>query len=84
MYYRGEGVPQDYQKALRWFLKGADERWDQALYAAGYMYHEAIGVEQDYKKAMEYYRLAAEQGYAPAHFGIGRLYESQSSGPRLS
>ena len=66
MYYKGQGVPQDYEEALRWFKEAAEQGDAQAQYCLGLMYHKGQGVSQDYEEALRWYKEAAEQGDAQA------------------
>jgi TPR repeat protein len=62
MYYRGEGVPQDYAEALRWYGKSADQGYARAQYNLGHMHYHGQGVRQDHAEAFLLYRKAADQG----------------------
>ena len=68
MYSNGQGVEQDYKKAVEWYRKAAEQGHADAQNNLGFMYYTGQGVEQDYKKAVEWYRKAAEQGHADAQF----------------
>ncbi|MBI1956368.1 MAG: sel1 repeat family protein [Acidobacteria bacterium] len=59
MYYKGEGVPQDYAVAAKWFRKAAEggNPWSQAKLGA--LYYEGKGVPQDYVQAHMWANLAA-------------------------
>jgi hypothetical protein len=74
MYYRGEGVPQDYAEALRWYNKAADQGDAKAQYGIGYMYYEGQGMPQDYAEALRWYRRAADRGDVHAQQAIGSVY----------
>jgi len=62
MYYRGEGVPQGYQEAMKWFRKAAEQGFQHAQVYLGLMYYYGGGVPQDHQLAVKWYKLAAEQG----------------------
>jgi len=67
MYKTGCGVPQqDYQKAMEWLRKAADQEYASPQYSIGLMYKSCQGVPQDYQKAMEWFRKAAEKGLSDA------------------
>jgi TPR repeat protein len=66
MYYKGEGVPQDYTEVAKWFRLAADQGNSEAQYSLGVMYHEGEGVPQNSTEAAKSYRLAANQGYTQA------------------
>ncbi len=78
MYGNGEGVFQDYAKAVKWFRKAAEQGDGEAQYTAQYnlgiMYDKGQGVPQDYAKAVGWYRKAAEHGVANAQFSVGVMY----------
>ncbi len=62
MYDNGEGVPQDYAEAVKWYRLAAEQGDASAQYNLGIMYINGKGVPQDYAEAVKWYRLAAEQG----------------------
>ena len=64
MYDNGQGVPQDYAEAVKWYRLAAEQGDVAAQYNLGIMYDNGDGVPQDYKEAVKWYRLAAEQGDA--------------------
>ena len=74
MYSDGEGVPQDYVEAVKWYRKAADQGHVGAQGKLGAMYHFGQGVPQDYVKAVKWWRKAADQGNATAQFNLGRMY----------
>ena len=75
MYRYGEGVEQDYTKALEWYNKAVNAGNASAMYSIGYMYDYGEGVEQDYSKALEWYNKAANAGNSAAMNNIGYMYE---------
>ena len=75
IYRYGEGVEQDYTKALEWYNKAANAGNATAMYNIGYMYDYGEGVEQDYSKALEWYNKAANAGNSAAINNIGYMYE---------
>ena len=74
MYFKGLGGNQDYKKALRFFLKSAENENANAQNNLGYMYTYGVGVEKDYSKAKNYLQAAAVQGNSTAQVGLGSLY----------
>ncbi len=76
MYAKGQGMSQDYKKAVVWYLKAAEQGDADAQTSLGVMYNVGQGVAQDYKKAVEWYRKAAEQGAANAQSNLGVMYTS--------
>ena len=74
MYRKGQGVPQDYAEALRWYRKAADQGDADAQYSLGNMYRKGQGVPQDYAEALHRYRAAADKGDANAQYALGFMY----------
>lgn len=74
MYANGEGVPQDYTEAMRWYRKAADQGDDLAQFSIGEMYANGHGVPQNYAEALRRYLKAADQGNIAAQFSIGEMY----------
>ncbi|MCH5328112.1 MAG: sel1 repeat family protein [Coprobacter sp.] len=73
-YYKGEGVKQNYSKAIEWFNKSANQDFSPAQFNLGNIYRLGHGVNKDYSKAKEWYLLAANQGNAGAQFNLGCMY----------
>jgi TPR repeat protein len=59
MYRTGQGVPQGYQEALKWYRKAAKQGLPQAQSNLGVMYDLGQGVPQDYVRAHMWYSIAA-------------------------
>jgi TPR repeat protein len=89
MYDKGQGVPQDYAEAMKWYRKAAEQgnakavKWyrkaaeqglPEAQFNLGLMYDKGQGVPQDYAEAVKWYRKAAEQGFAEAQTNLGIMY----------
>ena len=68
---KGQGVPQDYKTAVKWYRLAAEQGYVRAQYNLGLMYANGQGVPQDYKTAVKWFRLAAEQGNADAQYNLG-------------
>ena len=43
MYYFGDGVPQDYQEAVKWYRKAAEQELAKAQFTLGAMYGNGEG-----------------------------------------
>jgi len=80
-YYKGQGVKQDYEKAVIWYRKAADQKFAKAQYNLGMMYAKGKGVSRDTKEAAKWCTKAAEQGNTDAQYFMGLLY-SVSSPPK--
>ncbi|NNL87139.1 MAG: sel1 repeat family protein [Myxococcales bacterium] len=75
MYLYGDGVEQNAERAVEWFLKAALQGHVEAQYNLGKAFSEGIGTGADREAAEKWYRLAAEQGSAEAQFRLGRLLD---------
>jgi len=62
MYRLGEGVPQDYQEARKWYTKAAEQGEAYAQYALGRLYAEGDGVPKDLVQSHKWFNIAAAQG----------------------
>ncbi len=82
MYYKGQGAPQDYTIALKWFRLAAQQDYAPAQYNLGVMYIKGAGVLRDDSEALRWFLVAAQQDYAPAQFNIGWIYEKSIEVPQ--
>jgi hypothetical protein len=82
MYSHGQGVPQDYNEALRWRRKAADQGYAGGEDGLGYIYLHGLGVPQDYAEALRWYRKAADQGDAMGQNSLALMYEQGLGAPR--
>ncbi|CAG8579331.1 22927_t:CDS:10 [Dentiscutata erythropus] len=82
MYWRGEGVVQNNQTALEWFIRGAKKARckNPASYNGlglmnleGLKHYDKVLVEKNHERAMEYFKLAAEE-YPDAQVNLGLMY----------
>lgn len=74
LYYHGQGVPQDYGEALRWFEKSADQNDPSGQYHVGVMYYYGNAVTQDYREAVRLFREAADHDYPTAQDQLGTMF----------
>lgn len=74
LYVEGQGIPQDYEKALSSFKASAKNGYAVAQYYMGQMYENGYGVDRDYETAYDWYYKAAEQDFAPALNQLGYLF----------
>ena len=58
MYYIGDGIPQDYGEAFKWYRKAAQQGYASAQFYLGWMYENGEGVDQSYVTAHVWYNLA--------------------------
>jgi len=90
MYDNGQGVPEDYAEAVRWYRLAveqsvadavkwyrltADQNDTHAQINLGAMYDNGQGVPQDDAEAVKLYRLSAEQSVADTQNNLGIMYE---------
>tara|TARA_B100001057_G_scaffold79655_1_gene74802 strand:+ start:1898 stop:2446 length:549 start_codon:yes stop_codon:yes gene_type:complete len=75
MYQNGEGVPQNYSKAVKWFRKAAEQGDSNAQYRLGLKYSVGHGVPQDYSEAAKWHYKSAEQGNTGAQLSLARMYD---------
>jgi TPR repeat protein len=74
-YFEGTGgLPQDYEQAVYWYRKAAEQEYAQAQHKLGGAYAQGNGVDQNYEQAVYWYRKAAEQEYAQAQSNLGVCY----------
>jgi hypothetical protein len=74
MYANGDGVPQDYAEAIRWYRPAAYGGGAEAQSSLGSMYANGRGLPQDDAEAVRWYKLAAYQGLASAQANLGVMY----------
>lgn len=74
-YLNGDGITQDYSKAIEWFQKAADENFAPAQDMLGFMYNNGHGVNQDHSKACEWFQKSAEQNYCEAQNNLAAMYK---------
>jgi TPR repeat protein len=66
MYYNGEGVPQDYKKAVKWYRKSAEQGHAMAQSNLGLMYMSGTRLPQDYITGYAWISVAKANGYVTA------------------
>ena len=82
MYYYGNGVTQDMEKAAEWQARAAAQGNVSAEYVLGLMYSTGEGVHKDKEKAVEWISKAAEQGLAEAQHALGMMYRAGEDVPQ--
>ncbi len=63
MYFRGEGVSQNYIGAVSWYRRAAEQGYVEAQFSLGVMYGMGFGVSRNPNESLKWYRKAAEQGH---------------------
>jgi len=74
-YYNGDGVPQDYVEALKWYRRAADKDIAIAQRTVGLMYYSGLGVEQNIAEALMWFVKAGEGGDVYAQWFMGAANE---------
>jgi TPR repeat protein len=82
LYYRGHGVPQDHNEALKWFRHAADHDDAAAQFYLGVMFSKGQGAPQDDTEAAKWFRRAADLGEAQAQYNLGLFYATGEAGER--
>ena len=78
MHRDGQGVPQNFKEALRWFTKAAEQGHAGAQSNLGVMHQVGQGVPQNFKEVLRWYTKAAEQGNAMAQSKLGAVVHESS------
>lgn len=72
LYKYGIGCRLNFNKARKWFKKGAQLGNDKAAYSLGYLYLKGFGsIDQDYKKAVKWFK---KSNYPMANYWLGVCY----------
>ena len=66
MYFSGQGVPQDYKEAVKWYRRAAEQGSIEAQYNLGVSYRDGQGVPRNYAMAHMYWNIASESGHKNA------------------
>ncbi len=75
LFANGEGVDQDYEIAIKWYRRAAEQDHSDAQSQLGTIYFEGKFVAQDFKEAIKYWIGAAGHGNEVALYGLGVLYD---------
>lgn len=82
MYYKGQGVEQNYKEAFKWFTVSAQKGLSDAQFYLGLMYYDGKAVARNYSNALYLFLAAAKQGQTEAQFILGDMYISGQGVPR--
>ena len=84
MYQVGQGVSQDYEKAMQLYKQAADGGDSRAMNQIGYNYQLGeCGQKIDFEKAIKWYKKAAENGNSTAMDNLGCNYEFGECGLQI-
>lgn len=67
---------QDYDEAMRWYRKSADQGDCSAQFAIGRLYDQGAGVPVSHPVAAEWYLKSAKRGCNMAQYSLGQMYEN--------
>lgn len=74
-YWNGtNGVPQDYEKAVEYYIEAADLGNVDAIYSLGFCYATSTGIEYDAEKAEKLLAYAADNGNLNAAVKLGNYF----------
>lgn len=65
-YLMGKCVEQDFDLALSWLRRAAEQEHADAIWLCGKCYFYGLGIDEDKSKAFELYKMAAQHGSAGA------------------
>jgi len=71
-YAHGDGVPQDYARAVEYLRLSAAQGYARAENNLGAFYAQGLGLPQNNAEAAKWFRQAAEQGDPLAEFSLGQ------------
>jgi TPR repeat protein len=77
-YEEGYTVARDYDQAMAWYLRAAEEGSGRAMFHIGQMYWGGRGVESNLVKAAEWHEKAADADFAPSCNQVAWLYSVYS------
>ena len=81
-YYQGDGVPQNFAEAVKWYRKAAEQEHTNSQYMLGLMYDRGEGMPTVYVEAVAWYRKAAEKGHTKAQLELGKKYAEGKGVPQ--
>ena len=82
MYAEGDGIPKNYEEALKWFRLSAEQGNIGAKTNLGWMHDYGYGVPQDRKEAIRLYRHSAELGNIYAQYNLGIINDNGEGVPQ--
>ncbi|KAJ9132976.1 HCP-like protein [Pleurostoma richardsiae] len=74
MYMRGEGVEQNFDRALFWFDRGIAQGDAQSQYGMGLLLLHGYGIPQSTARAIDLFKASADQDWSFSQVELGVLY----------
>jgi TPR repeat protein len=81
-YKTGEGVVKNYEEAVNWYRKAAEQGFAGAQNNLAVMYEMGLGVPKDDSEAAKWFQRAAEKHEAHAQHSLGIMYRDGRGIPR--
>ena len=78
MYHQGQGVIQDYKKAVKWYRKAAQQGYARAQYNLATMYYQGYGVLKNEITARAWDLIATMNGLKQAKKRIDLIEKSMN------
>jgi len=78
-YIFGDGVPEDYEKAMEWLQRSANLGFPDSFLTMGELYFRGLGVESDLQEAWKYFRQAKLRGCKAASGWLKKVYRLRPS-----
>jgi uncharacterized protein len=78
LYAQGQGVPQDFKEAVKWYRLSAEQGEAKAQYNLGNMYAKGTGVLQDYALAHMWLNISGSNGHKNAVYNRGIIEKRMS------
>ena len=75
MYDRGEGVPEDKQKALHWAIQSAKDGNSEALFTVAVWLDRGYGGKREFSEVLSFYELSAAAGSPKAMASLISIYQ---------
>lgn len=76
LYFTGNGVEQDYDKAFMWTKEAAEQGHTNAQFNLGALYYTGTGTGVDFEEALRWYTYAAQAHHAVAQYNLATMYEN--------
>lgn len=81
LYYKGRGVPQNYQMAAKWWAEASKDNEEESMFNLATLYTRGMGVDKDLTKGTQLFSGAADLGFAKAQYILGLAYILGDKGP---
>lgn len=76
IYKNEDGIPQDYNEAIKWWKLAAKQGHANAQAILGDLYGNGDGIPQNYAEAEKWHRLASQNGVPASQHNMGFMYET--------